>query len=204
MITVATGSSVLARLIKISQFIINDPSLVEEMIQEVKDGNKGPLCTMFKNIFKNTQLLNISLIHELSYYFFSLGSINELTIFSSPQVGITCFFMPKNTMFPLHDHKNRIVCTGVLHGKIKYMTLNKKIKNLYSLSSKGTALQSKVLFGTEDFRNIHSLLAVEDSIILDIFLPNDQTGDDSKLFSVVSKRKREFLLESRKACAGRK
>ena len=204
MITDATGNSALARLIKISQFIINDPSLVEEMIQEVKDGTKGPLCTMFKNIFKNSELLNLSPIHELSRYFFSLSSINELPIFSSTQVGITCFFMPKNTMFPLHDHNNRIVCTGVLFGKIKYMTLNKISRNLHSLSSKGTALCSKVLFATEDFRNIHSLLAVEDSIILDIFLPNDQNGDDSNLFSVIRKRKREFLLESKKVCGGRR
>lgn len=199
-----TGNSALARLVKISQFIINDPGLVEEMIQEVKLGNNGPLCSMFKNIFKKNQLSELSPIPELSQYFFSLNSISELTIFSSPQVGISCFFMPKNSYFPLHDHNNRIVCTGVVYGKIRYMTLNRTIANHYSLSSKGTALNSKVMFGTKDFRNIHSLLAVEDSIIIDIFLPNSDEGDQSNLFNVKQKRNRDFVLSNIRTCGSKK
>ena len=84
-------------------------------------------------------------------------------------------------------------------GKIRYMTLNKINEEKYSLSSKGTALTSDVMFGTEEYRNIHSLYAQEDSVILDIFMPNEE-DKETGVYEVVRKRKREFELKKKWLC----
>ena len=194
-----SDNSALTRLIKISQHIITDPDLTIELMQEVKSGTHGPMCSMYKALFKKNLLNSSIVLSELSSFFFQLHSIHEFQIFSSVKLGLSCFFMPKDSWFPLHDHPNKVVCTGVLMGKIRYMTLNKINEEKYSLSSKGTALTSDVMFGTEEYRNIHSLYAQEDSVILDIFMPNEE-DKETGVYEVVRKRKREFELKKKWLC----
>jgi putative component of membrane protein insertase Oxa1/YidC/SpoIIIJ protein YidD len=193
-------NSALTRLIKISQYIINDSSLVAELMQEVKTSSKGPICSMFKSLFKKNLLIPDLIPQELQIYFFHLKSINEFKIFSSPDLGLSCFFMPKGSSFPLHDHANKVVFTGVVFGEVRYLTLNKLSQNHFVLSSKGTARRSDVMFGTEEFRNIHSLYAAQDSIILDIFMPN-QEEVEPYVYEVITKRQREFFLKKRLTCS---
>ena len=195
MYRLAQQSDSLERLIKVANTIINDINLLEEMVQEVKDGSLGPICSMFKSMFKKRLLENMNVVTDFIEVFFLNKSITEVTIFESNNLGIKCFFMPKGSMFPLHDHNNKVVITGVLYGRIKYMTLNKSENNWYQLSSKGTADESKVLFATRDYRNIHSLVAAEHSIILDIFMPNDDDSEEFNIFQVLRKRERNFFLK---------
>jgi hypothetical protein len=188
-------SDPLSRLLKISSTLINDESLLNELMQEIKDGSSGPICSMFKSIFKRKLLEDLPEMTEFMKFFFESKSITEFPIFSSNNLGVKCFFMPKNSIFPLHDHKNKAVITGVLFGRIKYMTLDRTEDNWYHLSSKGTAEASKILFATRDYRNIHSLVAAENSVILDIFMPNDDDFEDFSIFHVLRKRDREFQLK---------
>lgn len=105
--------------------------------------------------------------------------------------------MPKNTMFSLHDHPNKVICTGVLYGKLKYLSLNKEVGCLYEIGKKGTAKVSDILFSTQEIRNIHSLLAIEDSIILDIFIPNySDDDDDSNSFEIIKRCKKVSNLKN--------
>jgi hypothetical protein len=185
----------LLKLIKISSTVVNDDNLISEFKQEIKNGSNGALCSMYKSIFKRKLLDNLGIVSDFLSFFFQSQQITEFDIHSSPRLGIKCFFMPKGSSFPLHDHNNQVVCTGVLYGKIKYMTLEKIERNRFLLSKKATANMSAVLFCTREYRNIHSILALEDSIILDIFIENPEESDDLNLFKVVKKRGREFELE---------
>lgn len=188
------SSDALSRLVKLCSTISADSTLLEELSQEIKSGSHGPITNMLKNAFKGKVLNELDSIQQFLEFFFSAGSITEIPITESKNLGVKCFFMPKNTIFPLHDHSNIVVCTGVLYGKVKYMTLNKVGKSSYCLAKKGCAVKSNMMFCTKDYRNIHSILAVEDSVILDIFMPNDE-DEEFGIFEVQCKRKREFLLE---------
>ena len=185
----------LLKLIKISTTVVNDDSLIKEFIQEIKDGSNGPICSLYKAIFKRKVLDELGIVTDFLDFFFQNSQIIEIDIHSSPKIGIKCFFMPKDSSFPLHNHNNEIVCTGVLHGSIKYMTLDKIGGNKYLLNKKSTANVSKVLFCTRDYQNIHSILALENSVIIDIFIANPNSSDDLSIFKVIRKRKREFYLE---------
>lgn len=190
------SSDALSRLVKLCSTIAADSSLLEELSQEIKSGSNGPITSMLKNTFKGKLLGEIDSIQQFMDFFFSASTITEIPITESQVLGVKCFFMPKNSIFPLHDHSNVVVCTGVLYGQVKYMTLNKVGKNSYCLARKGKAVKSNMMFCTKDYRNIHSILAVENSILLDIFMPNDEI-EEFGLFEVQRKRQREFLLEKR-------
>lgn len=188
-------SDALNKLIKLSTTIAHDQNLLTEMIQEIKNGSKGAICSMFRASFKHKLLGDLGNFEEIMNFFFRNRNITDFCLHSSPKLGIRCFFMPKNTSFPLHDHGNDLVCTGVLYGKIKYVTMNKLVDNKFLLSKKGCAKLSQVLFCTRELDNIHSILAVEDSIIIDIFMPNTDEAESFNLFKVQRKRGREFTLE---------
>lgn len=185
----------LLKLIKISSTVANDDCLMKELKQEIKDGSNGAICGMYKAIFKRKLLDELGMVTDFLDFFFQNSQITEFDIHSSPKLGIKCFFMPKDSSFPLHNHNNEIVCTGVLYGRIKYMTLDKIGGKKYLLNKKSAANMSKALFCTRDYQNIHSILALENSIIIDIFILNPDSSDDLNIFKVIRKRKREFYLE---------
>lgn len=190
------SESNLARLVKLAESIADDSALIAEMVEEIKTNNKKILCRMLKQQFKNNLLKDLGLISEFLHCFFSQKKITEINIYDSPKLGIKCFFMPKDTFFPLHDHPNQAICSGIIYGKVRYLTLNPgSQENWYKYSKKGVCKPGDVLFATKKFRNIHSIMALQDSIMIDIFIPNYNVGDDLGLFHVKRKRGRDFLLE---------
>ncbi|OMJ87420.1 hypothetical protein SteCoe_10837 [Stentor coeruleus] len=195
MIDCHNQDSALNKIVKVSLSVVSEPTLLEEIIQEIEDKSSGPICSMFKALFKKNILTEFGMLNDFLACFFATKRISEITIYDASNLGVKCFFMPKNTMFPLHDHPNKVICTGVLYGKLKYLSLNKEEGGWYEMGKKGMAKVSDVLFSTQEIRNIHSLLAIEDSIILDIFMPNYADDDDSNSFKIIKKRKRSFKLE---------
>ena len=183
------------KLIKLSLSIAEDPNLLSEMIQEVEEKRLGPICRMFKALFRQKLLYDLGIYSEFIHYFFISKTITEINLYSLPNLGIKCFFMPAGSSFPLHDHPNKLICTVVLYGHLRYMTLNHQRDNCYSISKKGSGKPSNVFFCTKNQNNIHTILAAEDSVILDIFMPCDAENDDLNVFSVLKKRSRDFLLK---------
>ena len=171
--------------------------MFEELIQEINENARGPICGMFKSFFKRPLLLGIGIHNEILRFLFVDSNITEIPLYNSPDLGMKCFFMPKDSSFPLHDHPNKAICTGVLFGEVKYLSLDPGTDEWYHLSKKGRAKTQDVLFCSLSHRNVHSILAVKDSVILDIFMPNYSDDDKYEVFQVVRKRKRKFLLEKR-------
>lgn len=190
------SESNLTKLVKLAESIADDPALIAEMAEEIQTNNKKILCRMIKQQFKNNLLKDLGPISEFIHCFFTQKKITEVNIYDSEKLGIKCFFMPKNTLFPLHDHPNQVICSGIIYGNVRYLTLNPHVhKNWYKYSKKGICKTGGVLFATKKYRNIHSIMALQDSIMIDIFIPNYMTGDDLGLFHVKRKRGRDFLLE---------
>lgn len=201
MLAIASQQGRLGKLLTLSQSIAGNPLLLEEMISEINSNEIGAICSMFKAFFKKPLLDSLGIYTDILQIFFRANTISEIPLFHSADLRVHCFFMPKGTFFPLHDHPNQVICTGVLFGEVKYLSLNKKAGKWHTISKKGTAKASKVLFCTLKNSNIHSILAAEDSIILDIFMPNDTEDGNFECFQVQKKRKRSFLLEEKSMCS---
>jgi PCO_ADO len=186
----------LRKLVKLSSSIASDLRLLEEMSQEIRENKKGPICSMFKSLFKNNLLEDLGVYTDLIQFLFKNKELTEICVYNSVELSVRCLFMPKNSMFPLHEHLNKVVCTGILYGKIKYATFNHRQDKHYILSKKGPAKACDVLFCTEDYRNIRTMWAIEDSILLDIFMPDNADHAYSNSFKVTGKRKRDFVFET--------
>ena len=59
------------KLIKLSLSIAEDPNLLSEMIQEVEEKRLGPICRMFKALFRQ-KLLSHYKLYTLNLFIISL------------------------------------------------------------------------------------------------------------------------------------
>jgi hypothetical protein len=195
------ASSSISKLIRLCESISDSPSLLQELCEEIESDEKGPLTSMIRGMIQKESLSDLGLMEEVLKDIFGQGHINEIKLVQSSSFGISLFFMPKGTMFPLHDHPNDSVVSGVVYGNLKYLTLNyDKDSKSYLLSSKGFCKQGKSLFCTQNFRNIHSLLAVEDTVLLDIFFGDANGKKEYFLFHVHKKFGRTFYLGAQQFC----
>ena len=185
----------LSKLIRLCSSISDDDSLLNELQQEIEQGRKNPpVASMIKSQLKSTDVLNLGFNPELLSIFFYPDTITEIDLFSSRNLGIKCFFMSTGTIFPIHDHPNKVVVTSVLHGKIKYMNLDKTSdRNLMILSKKGTGIEGNVIFNTIHYQNAHTILALENTIILDIFMHGVQ--ELGNYFKVIKKSGKQFFVD---------
>ena len=181
----------LSKLIRLCSSISDDASLLAELQQEVEQGEKkSPITSMLTGQLKSTNVQNLGINSEILSIFFYPDTITEIDLFSSEILGIKCFFMSEGTIFPIHDHPNRVVVTGILHGKIKYMNLDKTPDpNIMNLSTKGTGIQGTVLFNTSNYQNAHTILALQNTIIIDIFMHGiEEMGNYYKVTKKIGKK----------------
>ena len=187
--------SSISKLIRLCESISDSPQLLSEMCDEIESCRKGPLSSMIRNMIHTESLLDLGLMDEVLKNIFDHGHISELKLAQSCNFGISLFFMPKGSMFPLHDHPNTAVCSGVVYGSIKFLTLNyEKDSESYLFSSKGLCKQGKSMFCTKKFRNIHSLLAVQNTVLIDIFFGDAEGVKEYNLFHVNKKLGKKFYL----------
>ena len=196
----------LLKLINLAHSISCDPLLLDEMSNEIqsKKASKA-ICTMFKQLLKKDLLKESGIPMELIEVLLINHRVSEFMIYESEQVVVTCFIMAKGAHFPLHDHPNHVVCTGVLSGKIKFLSLNPHSEDKwYTRSKKGTCTTGQVMFCTKTFRNIHMIVAVEDTVMIDIFIPNARVTDTFNIFTVQKRIGEKFLLtKSEVQCSAR-
>lgn len=188
-------SSPIVKLTRICDTISSDTAILKELKEEIEGINPEKIVSsMIKGALRNTSLERIGVVGEILPMFFKAGTITEIDLFSSPTVGIKCFFMSEGTIFPLHDHPNLVVVTGVLYGEVRYLCLNKgENPSQMTFAKKGTGKPGDIMFNTLDFRNAHTILATENSVILDIFMHNvNEPGD---YYKIIRKHGNTFDVE---------
>lgn len=166
--------SPLIKLTRLVNSISSDSNVLGELKGEVESTESDKIVSdMIKKSLKQTDLDGIGIISEILPLCFQTDTITEIDLFGNSTVGIKCFFMSEGTYFPLHDHPNEVVVTSVLYGTVKYLLLEKNAdQNSMKILKKGTGKPGDVMFHTEKYRNVHTILATENSVILDIFMHN--------------------------------
>ena len=177
------NDSPLVKLTRLCSSISSDSSILSDLISEIESKNNDKIVTsMLKSSLKHTNLEGIGMINEVLPMCFQKDTITEIDLFSSPTLGIKCFFMSKGTFFPIHDHPNEVVITSVLYGSVRYLLLDKVDEDRMKFVKKGTGKPGDLMFNTVSFRNAHTIFAEENSVILDIFMINvEKPGDFYKV-----------------------
>jgi PCO_ADO len=185
----------LSKLIRLCSSITDDSTLISEFQEEI-DGNASfPAITiMVKNQLKRTSLDSLGFNQDFLSILFFPNTITQIDLHSSTNLGIKCFFMSEGTIFPLHDHPNRIVITSVLYGQVRYLCLDKtQDPNVMVFSKKGTGKVGSVMLTTFKKRNVHTILAENNTIIIDIFMHNVQ--DPGHYYKIQKKILKTFLVK---------
>lgn len=131
--------------------------------------------------------------------FFAPGVITFVTIYNSQEFWLGFFCMAAGTCFPLHDHPRMIGCSRLLTGRIRYRGLNvtgptrdggytAEVGAEYELVGCGTEML------TGNMRNVHEIAAIEDSVLLDFFVPYYDPSRECKFFRATEVAEGQVLL----------
>ena len=188
-------SSPLLRLTRLCESISSDTAILKEFQGEIEGIiSEKVVSSMIKGALRNASLEGIGVVNEILPLFFKEGTITEIDLFNSATVGIKCFFMSEGTMFPLHDHPNQVVVTGVLYGNVRYLCLNKENDpTVMTHGKKGSGKPGDIMFNTLDYRNAHTILATENSVILDIFMLN--VNEPGNYYKIIKKQGNSFHVQ---------
>lgn len=107
---------------------------------------------------------------------FEPGVITLINLYPHKTLWVGVFCMTRGTRFPLHDHPDMIGMTRLFHGSLYYRNLD-IVSSTNGISeakvvSQGTVSGVATFQLTPNRGNIHEIEAVEDSVLLDLFLPN--------------------------------
>ncbi|OMJ87714.1 hypothetical protein SteCoe_10559 [Stentor coeruleus] len=186
--------SSLVKLIRLCNSISSDPNILKEFQEEIEGRTKDKILTsMIRNVLKNTNLDGLGVVHGILPLFFQERTITEIDLYNSSGLGIKCFFMSKETYFPLHDHPNQAVITSVLYGNVRHMSLNKtQDPNTLIVNSKGSGIVGDIMFNTLNHKNVHTILALTNSVILDVFMHN--ANEAGSFYKVLKKKGKNFTV----------
>ena len=107
---------------------------------------------------------------------FQPNTISLINVYPRKALWIGIFCMTQGARFPLHDHPDMIGMTRLFQGRIAYRSMDilscsLDVSTAQVLTS-GEVQDSALLWLTPNRGNIHEIEALQDSVLLDLFLPN--------------------------------
>jgi len=167
------SSNAVSALVTLSLPIAKSKKLQNQLIREIESGN-GPLLQPLRSSLEAITLGDLGL--EDQHACFEPGVITFINVYPYKLMWIGVYCMSRGAKFPLHDHPDMIGVARLFNGCVRY-------RNLDIVSSTGGISEAKVvaegaasgpnmLLLTPNRGNIHELEALEDSMLLDLFLPN--------------------------------
>lgn len=112
------------------------------------------------------------------------------------------FRLNAGSILPLHDHPERTGLICVLKGKcqLKSYDIDHTDDDFYYLKQKTNKAmhESEISYLTESENNLHSILALEDSLIYDVFTPPYPDEDITTYFDILEFDEATNLHKARK------
>jgi len=145
-----------------------------ELIEDLERGVDSPRLGALRTSLNALTLQDFGL--EKLESCFQPGMISLINVYPNKPLWLGLFCMTQGTRFPLHDHPDMIGMTRLIHGHIAYRTMDILSSSAglskAKLQAAGEAQDSALLWLTPSCSNIHAIQAVQDSVLLDLFLPN--------------------------------
>lgn len=170
--------------------IAHTPLLTQQLITDVEGSTSSPLLPRLHSLLISLQLPDLSLPSSLSEYF-QPGQIAYTSIHDTPELCICIFALSRGAGIPLHDHPGMVVLSSIIQGKLRFklsdlISREREMLFTYRQRDQGEIQARSVLALTPAMGNLHQFVALEDAIMLDIFMPNYSKVRDVTYFLEVS------------------
>lgn len=163
-------------LFRTFQTISEDLGLQRQLITELEEANESGLLSRLRRDISSLRLDDFGLTGRYFETFFNQDIISDTAIYDTNSLSLHLFGLPRGKGFPLHDHPNMIGLSVLLFGQVTYRNLSIVSVEREKIFTKQVISDSLVAPGclilTPSFGNIHEIYAVENSVVLDIFVPN--------------------------------
>lgn len=167
------SSNSLSALVSLSLPIAQSKKQQNQLIREI-ESEDGPLLQPLKASLEAVTMRDLAL--EGQEECFEQGVITFINVYPYKLMWIGVYCMSQGTKFPLHDHPDMIGIARLFNGRVRYRNLDIVSStgglSEAKLTAQGEASGPNLLLLTPNKGNIHEIEALEDSIMLDLFLPN--------------------------------
>jgi len=156
--------------------IAEDRSLQVQLIEELEESKEPELILQLRSLIAALTIEEFGLTGKFLDTFVDHDIISDTTIYDTDSLSLHLFGLPRSQGFPLHNHPEMIGFSVVLYGQVRY-------RNLSIVSTEGGRVLAKQVIAssldapgclilTPAHGNIHEVYATQNSVILDIFVPN--------------------------------
>lgn len=144
--------------------------LIEDLEREVESPSLVALRTSLNTLtLPDLGLTNLE-------HCFQPNTISLINVYPHKSLWMGVFCMTQGTRFPLHDHPDMIGMTRLFQGRLAYRSMDILSWSLgvstAQVLAAGEVQDSALLWLTPNRGNIHEIEALQDSVLLDLFLPN--------------------------------
>ena len=170
--------------------ISQSPVLIQQLITDIEATTQSPLLPPLQALLLSLQLADLGLQPDLEDYFLP-GHISYTSIHDTAQLCLCFFALHRGAGIPLHDHPGMVVLSVVLKGRLRFKLadlVSREKENVfaYRQGETGEITAPGVLALTPAMGNLHQFVAMEDTLMLDVFMPYYSKVRDVSYFIEIS------------------
>lgn len=170
--------------------ISQSPVLIQQLITDIENSTQSPLLPRLHSLLITLQLADLGLEPSLQGYFLP-GHISYTSIHDTAELCICFFALHRGAGIPLHDHPGMVVLSVLLKGKLRFKLadlVGRERENVFAFrqGETGEIKAPGVLALTPAMGNLHQFVAMEDTVMLDVFMPNYSKVRDVSYFLEIS------------------
>ena len=181
----------LRQVFTLARQISRSPVLSQQLIGEIQVGCTRGLLSTLEECLKGVELSDLGVTETNWETYFRPNGMTHTSVYETEEMSICFFALAKGTGLPLHDHPGMIAITQVMRGCLRFKLadlVSQQDANLYTYHSVrlGELRAPGHLSLTPALSNLHQFLAMEHTILLDVFIPNYSPVRDVTYFLELS------------------
>lgn len=174
--------------------ISQSPVLIQQLISEIESGWSAELLDTLRMYLDGVDLCDVGVTETTWPSYFPANTVTHVPIYESEEMSICLFALSTGAVLPLHDHPEMAAITRVMHGYLRFKLadmVSQDAPNLFTYRYRRTGeLRAPGLLSlTPKLCNLHQFLAMENTLLLDIFIPNYSLVRDVTYFLELSDTK---------------
>lgn len=161
----------------VSRQVASRPVLIQQLINEIEGQSRfASLLHGFQHALNRIELGDLGVNASTVEGYFRPGVIAYSGIYEEQELAICVFALSAGCKMPLHDHPQMAVLTRVVTGKlrIRQADLHESTDSGYLFHEvrSGEVAAPVTFMLTPSSANLHEFEALEDTILLDVIMPN--------------------------------
>lgn len=173
------------------QQVAHSPILLQQLINEIEGLTRPSLLRGFQSALNKIQLSDLGLTLSNRAGYFQPGFISYTSIYEVHELSVCFFSLAAGTKMPLHDHPEMAVLTRVVMGRLRIRVADLQGKNeqgqhRFHEVRAGEVVAPDTFMLTPSSGNLHEFEALEDTVLLDVIMPNYSALRDVTYYEQIS------------------